>query len=55
VAAFARLAGVRRLLLFHHDPNHSDDELEALRDRVRRLWPDGSVDLAREGDEIEVG
>jgi ribonuclease BN (tRNA processing enzyme) len=55
VAAFARLTGVRRLLLFHHDPNHTDDELEALRDRVRRLWPDGSVDLAREGDEIDVG
>jgi phosphoribosyl 1,2-cyclic phosphodiesterase len=55
VADFARLAGARRLLLFHHDPNHSDDELESLCDRVRELWTDGSVDLAREGDEIDFG
>jgi ribonuclease BN (tRNA processing enzyme) len=53
VAEFARLAGAKRLLLFHHDPNHSDDELEALCDRVRELWTGGSVDLAREGDAIE--
>jgi len=55
VAAFARLAGAKRLLLFHHDPNHSDDELESLCDRVRELWSDGTVDLAREGDEIDFG
>lgn len=53
VAEFARLAGAKRLLLFHHDPNHSDDELESLCDRVRELWSDGTVDLAREGDEID--
>ena len=55
VAEFARLAGARRLLLFHHDPNHTDDQLESLCDRVRELWTDGSVDLAREGDEIDFG
>jgi ribonuclease BN (tRNA processing enzyme) len=54
VAEFARLAGARRVLLFHHDPNHTDDELEALCDRVRELWDGGDVDLAREGDEIEI-
>jgi phosphoribosyl 1,2-cyclic phosphodiesterase len=53
VAEFARLAGARRLLLFHHDPNHTDDELESLCDRVRELWTGGSVDLAREGEEID--
>ena len=38
VADFARLASARRLLLFHHDPNHTDDELEsALRARARAL------------------
>jgi ribonuclease BN (tRNA processing enzyme) len=52
VADFARLAGARRLLLFHHDPNHSDDDLEALCDRVRELWDGGAVELAREGDEV---
>jgi ribonuclease BN (tRNA processing enzyme) len=54
VAEFARLAGARRVLLFHHDPNHTDDELEALCDRVRELWDGGDVDLAREGAEIEI-
>jgi ribonuclease BN (tRNA processing enzyme) len=53
VADFARIAGVGRLLLFHHDPNHDDAELEALRDRVRSLW-DGPVELAREGDELSL-
>jgi ribonuclease BN (tRNA processing enzyme) len=52
VADFARLASARRLLLFHHDPNHTDDDLEALCERVRELWDGGEVDLAREGEEI---
>ena len=55
VADFARLAGAKRLLLFHHDPNHTDDELEALCARVAELWDGGTVDLAREGDEIAFG
>lgn len=53
VASFARLAGARKLLLFHHDPNHTDEDLEALCERVRELWNDGIVELAREGDEID--
>jgi phosphoribosyl 1,2-cyclic phosphodiesterase len=28
--AFARQAGVRRLVPFHHDPSHSDEELDAI-------------------------
>jgi phosphoribosyl 1,2-cyclic phosphodiesterase len=28
--AFARQAGARRLVTFHHDPSHSDDELDAM-------------------------
>jgi ribonuclease BN (tRNA processing enzyme) len=55
VAAFARLAGAHRLLLFHHDPNHTDEDLEALCERVRELWDGGTVELAREGDEIYLG
>ena len=55
VADFARLAGARRLLLFHHDPNHTDDELESLCRRVSELWDGGRVDLAREGEEIDFG
>lgn len=53
VADFARLSGAHRLLLFHHDPNHTDDDLEALCARVRELWDGGTVELAGEGDEID--
>ena len=31
----ARLSGARRLCLFHHDPGHTDDDLDALHDEVR--------------------
>ena len=31
----ARQAGARRLVLFHHDPSHSDEQLDALHDRLR--------------------
>ena len=54
VAAFARLADARRLLLFHHDPLHDDGRLEAMLARVRELWPEGLVELAREGMALEV-
>jgi ribonuclease BN (tRNA processing enzyme) len=36
--ALGELAAVDRLLLFHHDPLHSDTELEALQHRARELW-----------------
>jgi len=55
VADFARLAAAKRLLLFHHDPNHSDEDLEKVCQRVQELWTAGSVDLAREGEEIAFG
>jgi len=52
--AFGELAQVERLLLFHHDPLHSDTELDALQARARELWrgegaPPG---LAYEGLEL---
>jgi phosphoribosyl 1,2-cyclic phosphodiesterase len=56
VAAFARLAGAGRVVLFHHDPMHTDDELEAMRDDVVERWgvePDRCL-LAAEGGELEV-
>jgi ribonuclease BN (tRNA processing enzyme) len=56
VVAFARMCDVGRLLLFHHDPMHSDDDLESMLADVRRLWgPTGDCELASEGLEIEVG
>jgi phosphoribosyl 1,2-cyclic phosphodiesterase len=34
--AFALQAGVRRLITFHHDPGHSDAQLDALVDELQR-------------------
>jgi phosphoribosyl 1,2-cyclic phosphodiesterase len=57
VVAFARKAQVDRLVLFHHDPYHTDAELEALADDARRIWGNGDdrVYLAWEGMTIELG
>ncbi len=41
VVAFARKAEVDRLVLFHHDPGHTDEEVEELVEEARRLWGDG--------------
>jgi phosphoribosyl 1,2-cyclic phosphodiesterase len=51
VMAFARRAGAETIVLFHHDPYHSDDELEALLDtaRVRCSGDRERVCLAQEG------
>jgi phosphoribosyl 1,2-cyclic phosphodiesterase len=54
---FARAARARRLLLFHHEPRHSDHELERLEDRARELAE--PIDLAppvlaREGMVVDV-
>jgi phosphoribosyl 1,2-cyclic phosphodiesterase len=54
--AFARIANAGRLVLFHHDPMHSDDELERLRERAHELWDGngGGPELAYEGMEITL-
>jgi phosphoribosyl 1,2-cyclic phosphodiesterase len=52
---FAILAHVKHLLLFHHDPGHSDDELDRLReDVVAALNPPFPVTLACEGTVFEL-
>jgi ribonuclease BN (tRNA processing enzyme) len=54
---FARLAGAERLILFHHDPLHTDGDLLRIEARARELWGvDGEPPtLAREGSTIAVG
>ena len=37
--ALAGLAGARRLVTFHHDPSHNDDELDQMLIEARRLAP----------------
>lgn len=43
----AKAAGVKKLVVFHHDPNHTDDFLDQVEAQVEAVFPN-SV-LAREG------
>jgi len=54
--AFARSSGARRLLLFHHDPSHSDDVLEQMQAQARDIAAgEGEAPaLAREGMFVDV-
>jgi phosphoribosyl 1,2-cyclic phosphodiesterase len=54
--AFAQAVGARRLVLFHHDPDHSDEALERLEAHARSLArPDDNPPLvAREGMVLEL-
>lgn len=54
--AFARSVGAGRLVLFHHDPSHSDDALERLQERARTLAGAGTEPptLAHEGMTVEL-
>ncbi len=56
VALFAEKAKADRLLLFHHDPMHTDADLDAMRERVRALWDvgDDRCQIAGEGNDLEV-
>lgn len=53
----AARAGVGHLVLFHHDPSHDDESLDAMLDRAARLAaPHGfAVSSAREGMTVEPG
>jgi hypothetical protein len=49
----------QRLLLFHHDPLHSDDFLDRFHETARERWAeldgrDGAVEMASETQEVEV-
>jgi len=54
--AFARIAETERLVLFHHDPLHTDGDLVELESRAGELWRNGGPppELAFEGMEIEL-
>lgn len=46
----AQVAGAKRLALFHHDPMHTDDQLEAIEREAQAIFP--ACFLAREGMEV---
>jgi phosphoribosyl 1,2-cyclic phosphodiesterase len=54
--AFALNAGVKRLFLFHHDPDHTDEQISRMVAGARRMaatrHSDVIIEAAREGCEI---
>lgn len=46
-----RLAGARRLAIFHHDPDHEDDFMDVIEAQAKATW-DGTF-VAREGMVID--
>lgn len=57
---FARRVAARRTLLFHHDPLHTDDQLDALFDAAHRQWTaaggqHSAISMATEGLRVTVG
>ncbi len=50
--ALARTAGVRQLVLYHHDPRRSDEAVDALEARAQSVFP-GAL-AAREGAVLHV-
>jgi phosphoribosyl 1,2-cyclic phosphodiesterase len=53
---FTHAVGARRLVLFHHEPGHSDESLRRLEDHAQSLAEGGeqSPSLAREGMVLEL-
>jgi ribonuclease BN (tRNA processing enzyme) len=53
---FSRICRVGRLIMFHHDPLHTDEKLEEMRAEAVELWGDGSEPpvLAAEGMELDL-
>jgi hypothetical protein len=49
------LAKVRRLILFHHDPSHSDAVLDELTEAARARGTSIEVVAGREGAQYELG
>jgi phosphoribosyl 1,2-cyclic phosphodiesterase len=57
---FARRVAARETLLFHHDPAHTDDELDAMLEEARAQWTagggqEGAISMAAEGIRLTVG
>lgn len=53
--AFAEVAGARQLALFHHDPGHGDETIDAMLAAARAKATGVEVFAAAQGDVIAVG
>ena len=54
--AFALHANVKRLFLFHHDPDHTDEQITRMLERARQMAARRQspliIEAAREGYEL---
>src|SRR6266576_3228675 len=59
VVSLAADADAKRLLLFHHDPNHDDEMVDKIVDKARmqiaQMGKSIAVEAAREGSEVILG
>ena len=53
-AAFARQAGAKQLVCFHHDPGHDDEAVDRLIEKAAAVAPGVLVSGAREGVSLQV-
>jgi ribonuclease BN (tRNA processing enzyme) len=51
-ARVARAAGVKQLILFHHDPQHDDEQIAAMEREAQRIFP--NTIAAYEGLELVI-
>ncbi len=49
----AEAAGVKEVVIFHHEPTHSDDDLDKIAEKVKAVFP--KAVMAREGLSLSVG
>ncbi|MBS1745901.1 MAG: MBL fold metallo-hydrolase [Bacteroidetes bacterium] len=49
----AKRAGVKKLIITHHDPDHDDDFLDVVEENCKKAFP--NCELAKEGMEVKVG
>jgi len=50
--SISRSAGVKQLILFHHDPDRTDEQVLEIEERARKLFPESQA--AREGLILEI-
>jgi ribonuclease BN (tRNA processing enzyme) len=51
-ARIARATDAQRLFLFHHDPSHADDQVEAMAEEARQVFH--AAEPAREGKRVTI-
>ena len=54
LAAFAQMTEAERVITFHHDPAHSDDQLDEMHERFERMLGDATLIRGQTGLSAEV-